>query len=107
MKNKVLKTDLGILKNFELSIGKIIEETWEEEAGPTLFTPWKFFYINEVISSEDSIIFVFLYVFFHVDASLLNKAVLIYGNLKGYFFKFIQPFCEYNLTSHLVPYLYI
>ncbi|MCD6325318.1 hypothetical protein J7L97_03415 [Candidatus Bathyarchaeota archaeon] len=64
VKNKVLKTDLGILKNFELSIGKIIEETWEEEAGPTLFTPWKFFYINEVISSEDSIILYFCMSFF-------------------------------------------
>jgi len=37
MKIKELKTDLGVLKDFELSIGKIIEETWEEEAGPTPF----------------------------------------------------------------------
>lgn len=36
MKIKELKTDIGILKDFELSIGKIIEE-WEEEAGPTEF----------------------------------------------------------------------
>ncbi len=32
-----LKTDIGILKNLELSIGKIIEETWEEKQGPTPF----------------------------------------------------------------------
>ncbi|MBS7655051.1 CO dehydrogenase/acetyl-CoA synthase complex subunit epsilon [Candidatus Bathyarchaeota archaeon] len=32
-----LKTSLGDIKNFELSIGKIIEEAWEEEFGPTPF----------------------------------------------------------------------
>ncbi|RLG94480.1 CO dehydrogenase/acetyl-CoA synthase complex subunit epsilon [Candidatus Bathyarchaeota archaeon] len=32
-----LKTDIGILKNLELSVGKIIEETWEEKPGPTPF----------------------------------------------------------------------
>jgi len=37
MKIKELKTDLGVLKNFELSIGKIIEEEWKEESGPTPF----------------------------------------------------------------------
>jgi len=37
MKIKELKSDLGVLKDFELSIGKIIEEEWEEEAGPTVF----------------------------------------------------------------------
>jgi len=37
MRIKELKSDLGILKDFELSIGKIIEETWAEEAGPTPF----------------------------------------------------------------------
>jgi len=37
MKIKELKSDLGILKDFELSIGKIIEEIWAEEAGPTSF----------------------------------------------------------------------
>jgi len=36
MKIEELKTDLGVLKNFELSIGKIIEE-WEEKEGPTPF----------------------------------------------------------------------
>jgi len=37
MRIKELKSDLGVLKDFELSIGKIIEEEWEEEAGPTVF----------------------------------------------------------------------
>jgi len=32
-----LKTDIGLLKNLELSIGKIIEETWTEPNGPTPF----------------------------------------------------------------------
>jgi len=37
IKIKELKSDLGVLKDFELSIGKIIEETWEEKVGPTPF----------------------------------------------------------------------
>ena len=32
-----LKTSLGEIKDFEISIGKILEETWEEEVGPTPF----------------------------------------------------------------------
>lgn len=32
-----LKSELGIVKDFELSIGKIVEETWEEILGPTPF----------------------------------------------------------------------
>ena len=30
-----LKTDIGVIKNLELSIGKIVEETWTEPMGPT------------------------------------------------------------------------
>jgi len=37
IKIKELKSDLGVLKDFELSIGKIIEEPWEEKVGPTPF----------------------------------------------------------------------
>lgn len=37
MRIKELKSDLGILKDFELSIGKIIDETWAEQMGPTPF----------------------------------------------------------------------
>jgi len=37
MRIKELKSDLGILKDFELSVGKIVEETWTEEAGPTSY----------------------------------------------------------------------
>jgi len=37
VKIKELKSDLGTLKDFELSIGKIVTETWEEKAGPTPF----------------------------------------------------------------------
>ena len=37
VKIEELKTDIGILKNLELSIGKIIEETWKEKPGPTPF----------------------------------------------------------------------
>jgi hypothetical protein len=33
VKIKELKTDLGTAKDFELSIGRIITEPWEEEAG--------------------------------------------------------------------------
>lgn len=32
-----LKADVGLIKNFELSIGKIVEETWAEPMGPTPF----------------------------------------------------------------------
>ena len=32
-----LKTDIGLLKNLELSIGKIVDETWSEPMGPTPF----------------------------------------------------------------------
>ena len=32
-----LKTDIGLLKNLELSIGKIVDETWTEPMGPTPF----------------------------------------------------------------------
>jgi len=32
-----LKTDFGLLKNLELSIGKVMEETWTEPMGPTPF----------------------------------------------------------------------
>lgn len=37
VKTKELKTDLGTARDFELSIGRIITEPWEEEAGPTPF----------------------------------------------------------------------
>ncbi|MFB0502505.1 MAG: CO dehydrogenase/acetyl-CoA synthase complex subunit alpha [Candidatus Bathyarchaeia archaeon] len=37
VKIKELKSDLAILKDFELSIGKIVEEAWAEEPGPTPF----------------------------------------------------------------------
>lgn len=37
LKINELKTSLGEIKDFELSIGKIIEEAWEEEYGPTPF----------------------------------------------------------------------
>jgi len=37
LKIKELKTDIGVLKNLELSIGKIIEERWDEPIGPTPF----------------------------------------------------------------------
>ncbi len=37
MRIKELKSDLCTLKDFEVSIGKIIEEMWTEEAGPTAF----------------------------------------------------------------------
>ena len=32
-----LKSDLGLIKNLELSVGKIVEETWAEPMGPTPF----------------------------------------------------------------------
>jgi acetyl-CoA decarbonylase/synthase complex subunit alpha len=37
LKIKELKTDIGVLKDLELSIGKIIEEKWTEPIGPTPF----------------------------------------------------------------------
>jgi len=37
LKIKELKTDIGVLKNLELSIGRIIEERWDEPIGPTPF----------------------------------------------------------------------
>jgi len=33
----VLKSDIGLLKNLEFSIGKVIGEEWAEETGPTQF----------------------------------------------------------------------
>jgi len=35
VKIKELKTDIGVIKDLELSIGRIIEEEWEEPMGPT------------------------------------------------------------------------
>jgi len=35
MKIKELKTDFGVIKNLEVSIGKILDETWGEPIGPT------------------------------------------------------------------------
>jgi acetyl-CoA decarbonylase/synthase complex subunit alpha len=32
-----LKTDVGVIKNLDVSIGRIVEETWEETVGPTPF----------------------------------------------------------------------
>jgi CO dehydrogenase/acetyl-CoA synthase alpha subunit len=32
-----LKSDIGLLKNIEFSIGKVIGEEWAEEVGPTQF----------------------------------------------------------------------
>ena len=37
MKIEELKTDIGIIKNLEISIGKIVDDTWEEPEGPTPF----------------------------------------------------------------------
>ena len=37
IKIEELKTDVGVIKNLELSIGNIVEETWEEPVGPTPF----------------------------------------------------------------------
>jgi len=37
LKAKELKTDVTVLKDVELSIGRIIEETWKEPMGPTQF----------------------------------------------------------------------
>ena len=37
MKIDELKTNVGLFKNFELSIGKLIEEKWAEPMGPTPF----------------------------------------------------------------------
>lgn len=32
-----LKTDVGLIKNLAISVGKIVEETWDEPMGPTPF----------------------------------------------------------------------
>jgi acetyl-CoA decarbonylase/synthase complex subunit alpha len=32
-----LKTDVGVIKNLDVSFGRIVEETWEETVGPTAF----------------------------------------------------------------------
>jgi acetyl-CoA decarbonylase/synthase complex subunit alpha len=32
-----LKTDVGVLKNLELSVGKVVDESWAEPMGPTPF----------------------------------------------------------------------
>ncbi|UCG37597.1 MAG: CO dehydrogenase/acetyl-CoA synthase complex subunit epsilon [Candidatus Bathyarchaeota archaeon] len=37
MKIQEMKTDLGVIKDLELSFGKIVDETWEEPQGPTPF----------------------------------------------------------------------
>ncbi len=37
MKVKELKTDIGIIKDLELSFGRVFEETWAEPVGPTPF----------------------------------------------------------------------
>jgi len=37
IKIKELKTDIGVIKDLELSIGRIFEETWVEPIGPTAF----------------------------------------------------------------------
>ncbi|MGQ9552140.1 MAG: CO dehydrogenase/acetyl-CoA synthase complex subunit alpha [Candidatus Bathycorpusculaceae bacterium] len=37
VKIEELKTDVGVIKNLDVSIGRIIEETWEETVGPTPF----------------------------------------------------------------------
>jgi len=34
---KELETELGIIKDLEVSIGRVLEEKWEEEVGPTPF----------------------------------------------------------------------
>jgi len=37
LKVKELKSDLASVKNLEISIGRVLEETWEEPVGPTPF----------------------------------------------------------------------
>jgi len=37
VKIEELKTDVGVIKNLDVSIGRIVEETWEETVGPTPF----------------------------------------------------------------------
>ena len=37
LKAKELKTDVTVLKDVELSIGKVLKETWKEPMGPTQF----------------------------------------------------------------------
>ncbi|MDH5462226.1 MAG: hypothetical protein OEX09_08420, partial [Candidatus Bathyarchaeota archaeon] len=37
VKVKELKTDVALIKDLELSVGRIFEETWTEPVGPTPF----------------------------------------------------------------------
>ena len=37
MKIDELKTDIGLIKNLEISIGKIVDDSWDEPEGPTPF----------------------------------------------------------------------
>lgn len=37
LKIKELKTNAGVIKDLELSLGKIVDETWKEPSGPTPF----------------------------------------------------------------------
>ncbi len=37
LKIKELKTDAGVIKDLDLSFGRVLEETWDEPAGPTPF----------------------------------------------------------------------
>jgi len=37
IKIEELKTDIGLIKNLEISIGKIVDDTWDEPEGPTPF----------------------------------------------------------------------
>jgi acetyl-CoA decarbonylase/synthase complex subunit alpha len=52
MKIKELKTDIGVIKDLELSFGRVFEEVWEEPMGPTPFPslttlrPWDMKLLN-------------------------------------------------------------
>ena len=35
VKAKELKTDVALVKNLELSIGKLVDDSWDEPMGPT------------------------------------------------------------------------
>jgi len=37
IKIKELKTDVAVMKNLEVSVGRVLEETWAEPVGPTPF----------------------------------------------------------------------
>ena len=37
VKAKELQTDVAFVKDLEVSIGKIVDDTWEEPMGPTPF----------------------------------------------------------------------